>query len=464
MPNDYAGYGFGNTPFPSRRTVEDRALGFPLGLLSTPPMQRRPATTDPFFGGNAPAQSGNPMEFMVLQQPHSDPFGRQLPSADPMMQQQVAQQVEALRGQMQQREQMRYGMPGPQDPQVGAMMQELESRLGGGPQWRDTTGLGGRMSRLPMPQEQQAPQGPQQDPGLLLQALQLAARNSGQLSPNNVMRGPGGTYHGDVINSSGPMQGEDWYPEYIAAAQGGADLPMIRGNAKPFSDEAKAGMAARRQERLRDTLPMAERSANVRSNAIAKSAARHGRMGIGDNAPQMDLLQRLQGMEGGGDPMSGVSYLRNRMMGGPQFAGAAFEGAQKSSLLDQEMQGRAATEQAKLMYAAAISVLQDATASPQRKQEAWNFVMQNGGNFGGGAAPALPPLTGTTPDQAYDNRWTPGVDEETLRKQWEYENPGGVWGNPTPRPPGQTQGPRVIQPSLLDILRRLEFPEAGIAF
>lgn len=407
------------------------------------------------------------------------------PSQNPMMQQQVAQQVSALRNQMQQREQMRYGMPGQQDPQVGAMMQELESRLGGGPQWRDTTGLGGRMSRLPMPQEQRAPQGPQQDPGLLLQALQLAAGNSGnyaggrpQLRDMDAVDARTQAQHGfpgamqgrQVIdrNSDVPLSAEPWLDEYVAAGQAGADLPIIKGGAATDSPEMLARRAAHRAERIKNEraglLPMEERRANVRSNAIAKSAARHGRMGIDDNAPQMDLLRRLQGMEGGGDPMSGVSYLRNRMLGGSQFAGAAFDAAQKSALLDQEMQGRADLEQGKLTYAGAITVLNDATASPQRKQEAWDFIMQRGAGGGGAAAPALPPLVGTTPGEALDNRWTPGVDEGTLRKQWEYENPGGVWGNPTPLPPGQSQGPRVIQPSLLDILRRLEFPEAGIAF
>lgn len=477
-PRDVAvlgGFGLSRPP----RTIEDRALGFPLSLLSQPPAQQRQQPMGPDMSTDWGLAG-------------MDPFGRPLPSQNPMMQMQVQQQVAALRNQMQQQEQMRYGMPGQQDPQVGAMMQELESRLGGGPQWRDTTGLGGRMSRLPMPQEQQAPQGPQQDPGLLMQALQLAARNnsfpdtvpemlSGQGSAMRNMDGgdgrtaaqhgwPGATQGRQVLdrNSQIPLSEEPWFDAYVAAGQGGADLPTISGGGATESPDMLARRAAHREARIKNEraglLPMEERRANVRTNAINKSAARHDRMGISDSAPQYDLLRRLQGMEGGDDPMGGVAYLRNRMMGGPQFAGAAFDGAQKSALLDQEQQGRAATEQAKLMYAAAISVLQDATASPQRKQEAWNFVMQNGGGAGGGAAPALPPLTGKTPGEALDNRWTPGVDEDTLRKQWEYENPGGAWGNPTPLPPGQTQGPRVIQPSLLDILRRLEFPEAGIAF
>lgn len=276
------------------------------------------------------------------------------PSQNPMMQQQVAQQVAALRNQMQQQEQMRYGMPGQQDPRVGAMMQELESRLGGGPQWRDTTGLGGRMSRLPMPQEQQAPQGPQQDPGLLLKALQLAAGNSGnyaggqpQLRDMDAIdarslgqRGfPGASQGRQVIdrNSSIPLSEEPWFDEYVAAGQAGADnMPMIKGGAGTDSPEILARRAAHREARLQNEraglLPMEERRANVRTNAINKTAARHGRMGIPDNAPQYDLLRRLQAMEGSGDPSSPAGFRLRLAAMGPQGAMGAMQGQQELAI------------------------------------------------------------------------------------------------------------------------------------
>lgn len=279
----------------------------------------------------------------------------------------------------------------------------------------------------------------QQDPGMLMQALQLAARNSGTYdggpgqmrdmdgvdARTNAQHGwPGASQGREVIdrNSAIPLSEEPWFDEYVAAGQAGAEnMPMIKGGAATDSPEMLARRAAHREARIQNEraglLPMEERRANVRTNAINKTAARHGRMGIPDNAPQMDLLRRLQGMEGGDDPMGGVAYLRNRMMGGPQFAAAAFDGAQKGNLLDRELQGRAETEQMKLMYAAAISVLQNPLATPQEKQRAWQMIQ---GGQGGGmvmAPPVAEPASPFLPDRPVNqqpmNAWTQGGAKPT---------------------------------------------------
>lgn len=331
------------------------------------------------------------------------------PSQNPMMQQQVQQQVAALRNQMQQREQMRYGMPGQQDPQVGAMMQELESRLGGGPQWRDTTGLGGRMSRLPMPQEQQAPQGPQQDPGLLMQALQLAARNnsfpdtvpemlSGQGSAMRDMDGgdgrtaaqhgwPGATQGRQVLdrNSQIPLSEEPWFDAYVAAGQGGADLPTISGGGATESPDMLARRAAHREARIKNEraglLPMEERRAMVRSNAIAKSADRHARMGIPDREPQLDLLNRLQGMEGGNDPTSRAGFAGNAMVMGQGGALGAMKGRFDAAL----QEGQNAIESAKTKGAAILAALAGGMVPPQQVPQ----MIEEYKNITGGQDPSM---------------------------------------------------------------------------
>lgn len=312
------------------------------------------------------------------------------PSQNPMMQQQVQQQVAALRNQMQQQEQMRYGMPGQQDPRVGAMMQELESRLGGGPQWRDTTGLGGRMSRLPMPQEQ-APQGPQQDPGMLLQALQLAARNnsfpdtvpemlSGQGSAIRNMDGgdgrtaaqhgwPGATQGRQVLdrNSRIPLSEEPWFDAYVAASQGGADVPTISGGGATESPDMLARRAAHREARIKEEraglLPMEDRRAMVRSRAIADTAARHRRMGIPDREPQYDLLNRLQGMEGGNDPTTPAGFAGLASVMGPEGATAAM----RASYDNARQAGMNAIEAAKLAGAPYLAMFTD--GMPRTPQE-----------------------------------------------------------------------------------------------
>lgn len=264
------------------------------------------------------------------------------------------------------------------------------------------------------------------DQGLLAAALQLAAQNSGALSHNQTLRGrPGGTYHGDVLESSGPLQAQPWYDEYVAAGRGGVDLPMVRGNGRPLDDAARAGIQARRKERLSGTLPMAERRANVRSNAVAQTAARHGRMGIPDNGMQMDLLRRLQEMDGGQGPMDAADYVRNRMMGGDQFAASAFQGAQQN----QQDQLRAGTEQMKLLMATAISVMQNPMSGPEEKQRAWQIIQSFSGGMGGDGGGQM------SLDQpaAPASRFLPGRAVN--------ENPMSAW-----------QGPGSNPASLTDIL------------
>lgn len=259
------------------------------------------------------------------------------------------------------------------------------------------------------------------DQGLLAAALQLAAQNSGALSRNQTMRGgPGGTFHGDVLESSGPLQAQPWYDEYLAAGQAGADLPMVRGSGAPMSDAARAGIQARRDERLSGTLPMAERRANVRSNAIAQRAARHGRMGIPDNGMQMDLLSRLQEMDGGqaADPMSMLGYARNRAALGPEAAGGMMEGGFR---LAQDA-AKANTRQMELMMATAIAIKQDPMRTPQNDQMADRIIQQFGGLDGGGqmapqmeAGPASPFLPGRAVNENPMSVWQgPGTNPATL--------------------------------------------------
>jgi hypothetical protein len=183
-----------------------------------------------------------------------------------------------------------------------------------------------------MPQQQEAMPDLAALQGALAQAMQGAPGT-------NMMEGlaPGG---GDLAQHSGAMQQQPWYDEYLAAHEGGAQLPMLQNmGGRGLNEVEQAGIQDRRQQRLGGTLPMADRRANVRNNAIAESEQRSVRMGdMSQNQQYFNELSRLQGQlggqQGGGDLMNGVMF-------GPQ------------AMADMAMVGQRDREtQAKLAFAA----------------------------------------------------------------------------------------------------------------
>lgn len=311
--------------------------------------------------------------------------------------------------------------------------------------WQDTTGLGGRMAALVpnLPQAQQ-PAGQYSNPGLLAQALASAAGDAGALSQNQVTRNTGsGTYVGPMLESSGPLQSQPWYDEYVAAAQGGAPLPMVRGSGGTPVDKEK--QAAYRQQRQ---ATVDARQRNVQSNAVADRVARHQRMGIPDNGMFFDDLSRLQGMAGqqGNDPGSPLGFLMNSIMAGGQYAQGAMEGQMQNARQAAAM----ATEKMKLTYAAAIAILQNPAATPQEKAMAQQIIA---GGSGMQMGPQIPSLKGKTPQEANDLRWQ-GYDEQMIGDQYRYENPDMPY-NPTPLPPGQFYAQPSNPASLADKLNTL---------
>lgn len=112
---------------------------------------------------------------------------------------------------------------------------------------------------------------------------------------------------------------QPWLDEYASLARDGQQVPMIRGNATTESPEMsqrrQAYGDAKRAERNAGTLPMAERRANVRNNAIYENEQRQVRMG--DMSPSQQGFNEVgrfaEGMGDGGD-----NFL-NAYMFGPAY-------------------------------------------------------------------------------------------------------------------------------------------------
>lgn len=105
----------------------------------------------------------------------------------------------------------------------------------------------------------------------LLSALQSAAESGGQFVPQMVSsHGTSGTYAGPAIESSGPLQGQGYYDELIAAAQGGADLPMIRGNGgTPIDQQKRAAYKANRAQDMKGRRALVQQKAQAKSDQMA---------------------------------------------------------------------------------------------------------------------------------------------------------------------------------------------------
>lgn len=136
----------------------------------------------------------------------------------------------------------------------------------------------------------------------MITALQSAAEQGGQFIPQMTTRRTGsGTYSGPAIESSeAPMQSQPWYGAYLAAAEGGADLPMVRGSGGTPIDGQK--QAAYKANRAQD---MQGRKRLVQNKAQAKSDQRGVRMGnLAPDEAALNGLQRVsqQGGLGGMDP------------------------------------------------------------------------------------------------------------------------------------------------------------------
>lgn len=178
--------------------------------------------------------------------------------------------------------------------------------------------FGGPM--LGQSQPQQAAQ-QQLDPemlSMLLGGLRSAVAGSNKTKPgnNSAMMNPD-TPQETILQGTGRLQDQPWYDEYLLASQQGADVPMVKGNAPAMSDAARSGIQERRQERLSGTLPMAERRANVRNDAIAKGEQRAARMGdLSPNQQFFNEAGRFQENMGG----EGGDFLNGIMFGGPVMA------------------------------------------------------------------------------------------------------------------------------------------------
>lgn len=104
--------------------------------------------------------------------------------------------------------------------------------------------------------------------------------------------------------SNGSLQSQPWYDEYLSVAQAGGQLPMVHGGGGPLTGEEQRGITERRQQRLENgragLLPMEDRRANVRENALADSEQRKMRMGkLDPDQVRFNQLSRLQGGLGG---------------------------------------------------------------------------------------------------------------------------------------------------------------------
>jgi hypothetical protein len=143
----------------------------------------------------------------------------------------------------------------------------------------------------------------------MITALQSAAEQGGQFVPQMTTRRTGsGTYSGPAIESSeAPMQSQPWYGEYLAAAEGGADLPMVRGSGGTPIDGQK--QAAYKANRAQD---MQGRRQLVQSKSQAKSDQRGVRMG---NLNPMEADLRAIDRSGNGDP-----FNQDAMLWGPGVA------------------------------------------------------------------------------------------------------------------------------------------------
>lgn len=184
-----------------------------------------------------------------------------------------------------------------------------------GPSMQRRFGAGSPLGMEMLPDEQAVPSqvGPSAEEVAQLQsALMAAAQEQGQLDPFLVTRqGTSGTYAGPALHASGtPLQAQPWYDEYLAAAQGGAALPMVRGNGHESPEmlqKRQAYGAARDKE-------MSGRWDMVRQNAMAKSAARRqNEMGAADPTYVKMLMEALGAANDGG--MAGNAFLY-----GPEIA------------------------------------------------------------------------------------------------------------------------------------------------
>lgn len=216
----------------------------------------------------------------------------------------------------------RGGEPQPQVDPSQQLMQILMSHRSqdygmspAGPSMQRRFGAGSPLGMEMLPDEQAVPPqvGPSAEEVAQLQsALMAAAQEQGQLDPFLVTRqGTSGTYAGPALHASGtPLQAQPWYDEYLAAAQGGADLPMVRGNGHESPEMLQKRQdygAARDQE-------MAGRWDMVQQNAMAKSAARRqNEMGAADPTYVKMLMEALGAADDGG--MAGNAFLY-----GPEIA------------------------------------------------------------------------------------------------------------------------------------------------
>lgn len=205
----------------------------------------------------------------------------------------------------------------------------------------------GDMAGMMLPGEEAVPPsvGPSPEDVARLQAALMQA-GDGSLENQVTRQGTSGTYAGPVLNATGPLQAQPWYDEYLAAAKGGADLPMVRGNGgTPVDQDKQAAYRKQRQE------TMAGRQANVQSNALMDSAARRQRMtGMADPRYVAEMLGRI-GASGGG--MASDAFLY-----GPEAA---------VNLQDIAMRGNAVNSQAQM-------------AADARAQEAQQFAQEMGLN------------------------------------------------------------------------------------
>lgn len=164
----------------------------------------------------------------------------------------------------------------------------------------------GAMSPLAMlPGEEAVPPqvGPSAEEVARLQAaVQAAAQANGQFTPQISTRATGATYTGPALDaSSGTLQSQPWYDEYLAAAQQGVDLPAVVGSGGTPRDMNQAAAYRANRQRV-----MNERQANVQSNALMQGAARRQRMtGLTDPRYVEALMEAL----GGANGMAGNAYL-----------------------------------------------------------------------------------------------------------------------------------------------------------
>ena len=175
-------------------------------------------------------------------------------------------------------------------------------------------------SPLGLPAQENPVAAPTPDFAALQGALAQAARESGQFIPNAVTRQTGVPYAGPMIDASeGPLRGQPWYDELIAAAQAnpGASMPMVMGSGGTPRDMDKANAyRANRAAEMKSRRSMGEQQ------AVAKAEQRASRMGdLSPNQQYFNELGRLQGALGG-EQQGGGGNLMNIVMGGPEFAAA----------------------------------------------------------------------------------------------------------------------------------------------